>query len=57
MFMGNDTPSLPLQPLLLFFEVDVAVAAAVVGFKVTVGSIRGGLYARNIGFIGAPLNS
>ena len=36
------------------FAVEVAVA---VGFIVTVGSISGGEYARNMGFIGVPSNS
>ena len=36
-----------------FFPVDVAVA---VGFSVTVGSICGGLKARNMGFMGVPSN-
>lgn len=37
------------------FVLPVAVAVGV-GFNVVVGSICGGLYARNIGFIGEPSN-
>lgn len=54
LFNGSSIPSIKL--LLVTFVVAAAVAAAavVVGFIVTVGSMRGGLYARYMGGNGAP---
>jgi len=53
-FRGTSISS-PAPAVRFAFFADDAVAVGV-GFMVTVGSICGGLKARNIGFMGEPLN-